>query len=258
MRAGPEVLHFVVQTRAQTVPTAGVVNWWPASASALRPPPCAVPATLPTASWPAACDTSTSLIVAGCTLACSSPADCPQRAQGMAPWSCDGLCRRPSSGATAIYGPLEGGWSPAQYACNIALQVVNVCGDGPAHQLRLVHHSGAATRQLRVTGDDGRQPRRRLRRLVPLRRCLSPRPPVRRVGLAWRQQSHRFCVCPRWAAVRSARHARRTPIASSATAIARPAAARETAARMASAPVAPAVRAAVAPASRAYRLDAAS
>lgn len=79
---------------------------------------------------PAACDTSPSLVVAGCTLACSTAADCPQRAQGMTPWACNGLCRRPTSGATAIWGPLEGGTAPAQYACNAASQVVNVCGDG--------------------------------------------------------------------------------------------------------------------------------
>jgi hypothetical protein len=48
----------------------------------------------------------------------------------MSPWTCDGLCRRPSSGATAIYGPLEGGTAPAQWACNGASQVVSVCGDG--------------------------------------------------------------------------------------------------------------------------------
>lgn len=78
---------------------------------------------------PAACDTSPSLVVGGCTLACNSAADCPQRALGMSPWTCDGLCRRPASGATAIYGPLEGGYAPAQYACNASNQVVNVCGD---------------------------------------------------------------------------------------------------------------------------------
>ncbi|HMR77226.1 MAG TPA: hypothetical protein PKD61_19085, partial [Polyangiaceae bacterium] len=79
---------------------------------------------------PAACDLSANLVVGSCTLACSSPADCPQRALGMSPWSCDGLCRRPSSGPTAIYGPLEGGTAPSQWACNGFNQVVNVCGDG--------------------------------------------------------------------------------------------------------------------------------
>jgi hypothetical protein len=79
---------------------------------------------------PSACDTSASLVVAGCTLACSSAGDCPQRALGLSPWICDGLCRRPSSGATAIYGPLEGGSAPSQWACNAASEVVNVCGDG--------------------------------------------------------------------------------------------------------------------------------
>ena len=79
---------------------------------------------------PAACDTSATLSVGGCTLACNTVADCPVRAQGLASWTCDGLCRRPSSGATAIYGPLEGGFKPAQYACNLASQPVTVCGDG--------------------------------------------------------------------------------------------------------------------------------
>lgn len=74
---------------------------------------------------PAACDTSAAMVVSGCTLACSSAADCPQRAQGLPAWTCDGLCRRPSG----VYGPLEGGSIPAQWACNLASQVVNVCND---------------------------------------------------------------------------------------------------------------------------------
>ena len=79
---------------------------------------------------PAACDLSPNLVVGSCTLACSTASDCPQRALGMSPWTCDGLCRRPSTGPTAIYGPLEGGSAPSQWACNGLNQVVNVCGDG--------------------------------------------------------------------------------------------------------------------------------
>lgn len=54
---------------------------------------------------PAACDESPTLVVGGCTLACNSAADCPQRAAGLAPWTCNGLCRRPSD----VFGPLAGG-----------------------------------------------------------------------------------------------------------------------------------------------------
>ncbi len=79
---------------------------------------------------PAACDLSPALIVGSCTLACTDPSDCPQRALGMSPWTCDGLCRRPSGDGTAVYGPLEGGTTPPQWACNGLGQVVNVCGDG--------------------------------------------------------------------------------------------------------------------------------
>ncbi|MFO0556060.1 MAG: hypothetical protein U0271_47215 [Polyangiaceae bacterium] len=77
---------------------------------------------------PAACDTSATLVVSSCTLACSSALDCPQRALGLTPWSCDagGICRRPAD----VYGPLPGGFEPAQWACNAASQVVNVCNDG--------------------------------------------------------------------------------------------------------------------------------
>jgi hypothetical protein len=73
----------------------------------------------------AACDTSATNIVAGCTLACSSAADCPQRAAGLPAWTCDGLCRRPAD----VYGPLAGG-ERASYACNASATVVNVCNDG--------------------------------------------------------------------------------------------------------------------------------
>ena len=73
----------------------------------------------------AACDTSATLVVAGCTLACTTAADCPQRAAGLQPWTCDGLCRRPPD----VFGPLQQGATPAQYACDSADVVVNVCND---------------------------------------------------------------------------------------------------------------------------------
>ncbi len=74
---------------------------------------------------PAACDT-TSLIVGACTLACSSNADCPQRASLMTPWTCsNGLCKRPPD----VHGPLGGGFTPAQYACDSFNNVVNLCND---------------------------------------------------------------------------------------------------------------------------------
>ena len=74
-----------------------------------------------------ACDTSSSLVVSGCTLACSTGSDCPQRAAAFAPWICDatGICRRPPD----VYGPLPNGARPAQYACDGSGQVVNVCND---------------------------------------------------------------------------------------------------------------------------------
>lgn len=76
---------------------------------------------------PAACDkTSQNLIVASCTAACNSAADCPQRAPGLPPWTCDGLCRRPSD----VFGPLEGGSTPTQYACGPSGTPVNLCNDG--------------------------------------------------------------------------------------------------------------------------------
>jgi hypothetical protein len=75
---------------------------------------------------PAACDTtSPQLVVSGCTLACNTAADCPRRAAGLAPWSCNGLCQRPPD----VYGPLEGGYAPTQYACNGSGTVVNLCND---------------------------------------------------------------------------------------------------------------------------------
>jgi len=75
---------------------------------------------------PAACDNSASLVVSSCTIACNTAADCPQRAAGLPAWTCDGLCRRPSD----VYGPLPGGYAPAQWACNASANVVNVCNDG--------------------------------------------------------------------------------------------------------------------------------
>jgi hypothetical protein len=71
----------------------------------------------------AACDTTG--LVSACTLACGSAADCPQRAAGLPPWTCDGVCRRPGD----VYGPLAGG-QPAEYACNAASTVVSICNDG--------------------------------------------------------------------------------------------------------------------------------
>lgn len=73
---------------------------------------------------PAYCDNS--LVVSSCTLPCSSAASCPQRANGLPAWTCDGACRRPGD----VYGPLPGGFTPAQWACNAQSQVVNICNDG--------------------------------------------------------------------------------------------------------------------------------
>jgi hypothetical protein len=72
----------------------------------------------------AACDTSATLVVAGCTLACSDASFCPQRAEGLNPWTCDGLCRRPAD----VFGPVQQG-AGAQYACDSSDVVVNVCND---------------------------------------------------------------------------------------------------------------------------------
>ncbi len=76
---------------------------------------------------PAACDTSAALLVGGCTIVCNSPSDCPQRAAGLTPWTCDGsgICRRPPD----VYGPLPQGFAPAQWACNGSGATVNVCND---------------------------------------------------------------------------------------------------------------------------------
>ncbi|NOU34270.1 MAG: hypothetical protein HOO96_40785 [Polyangiaceae bacterium] len=71
---------------------------------------------------PAACDETG--LVSGCTLACNTAADCPQRAAGLAPWTCNGVCRRPPD----VYGPLAGG-VPAEYACNAASTIINICND---------------------------------------------------------------------------------------------------------------------------------
>jgi hypothetical protein len=73
----------------------------------------------------AACDLSPSLIIGGCTQACNSAADCPQRAAGLSPWTCDGLCRRPAD----VYGPLPGGWNPTEYYCDASLNPINLCND---------------------------------------------------------------------------------------------------------------------------------
>lgn len=71
-----------------------------------------------------ACDAT--MLVSGCTLACGSAADCPQRAVPLAAWTCDGqgICRRPAD----VYGPLGQG-APAEYACTAQSVVVNVCND---------------------------------------------------------------------------------------------------------------------------------
>jgi hypothetical protein len=73
---------------------------------------------------PVACDTS--MLVSSCTAACSTAADCPQRAAGLPPWTCDGLCRRPPD----VLGPLPGGSTPTQYACGPGGATVNLCNDG--------------------------------------------------------------------------------------------------------------------------------
>ena len=75
---------------------------------------------------PAACDSSADVLVSSCTAACDSAADCPQRAIGLAPWTCDGLCRRPPD----VLGPLPGGSTPTQYACGPGGGPVNLCNDG--------------------------------------------------------------------------------------------------------------------------------
>jgi len=73
----------------------------------------------------AACDMT--LLVSGCTLVCNTASDCPQRAAGFQPWTCDtgGICRRPPD----VYGPLGQGVTPTQYACDGSGDVVNICND---------------------------------------------------------------------------------------------------------------------------------
>lgn len=67
------------------------------------------------------CDTS--LLASGCTLSCSTAADCPQRASVLAPWTCNGTCQRPAD----VFGPLAQG-DVASYACN-GNTIVNLCDD---------------------------------------------------------------------------------------------------------------------------------
>jgi hypothetical protein len=65
------------------------------------------------------------ILASGCTFACGSAADCPQRALPLAPWTCaGGSCRRPGD----VKGPLPQG-SPAEYACDVNNAVVNLCND---------------------------------------------------------------------------------------------------------------------------------
>jgi hypothetical protein len=75
------------------------------------------------------CDVTPQMVVGGCTTACTTASDCPQRAAGLSPWTCDvasgGLCRRPPD----VYGPLPTAFTPAQYACNVSSMEVNVCND---------------------------------------------------------------------------------------------------------------------------------
>ncbi len=74
---------------------------------------------------PAACDTSPNMILGGCTTTCNTAADCPQRGAGLAPWTCDGLCRRPSD----VYGPLPGGYNPTEWHCDGMFNPVVLCND---------------------------------------------------------------------------------------------------------------------------------
>ena len=80
---------------------------------------------------PSACDLDDpQLLISSCTLACTNSTDCPQRAQGLAPWSCDnGICRRPGD----LYGPQPGG-APIGYVCD-GNEMKNVCADGFALNL---------------------------------------------------------------------------------------------------------------------------
>jgi hypothetical protein len=72
-----------------------------------------------------ACDLSPSLILGSCTIACNSAADCPQRATGLNPWTCDGLCRRPAD----VYGGLPGGSQPTEWHCDTNQSPVVLCND---------------------------------------------------------------------------------------------------------------------------------
>ncbi len=69
---------------------------------------------------------------ASCTIPCNSHLDCPQRAQGLAPWTCDGVvCRRPTMTNAVenfLIGPLAGG-RPAEWVCSDYGAVIG-CGDG--------------------------------------------------------------------------------------------------------------------------------
>jgi type II secretory pathway pseudopilin PulG len=72
------------------------------------------------------CDLSAGMLVGGCTLPCSSASDCPQRASVLEPWTCSGGgCFRPSD----VFGPVEGGATPAQYVNDCQGTVQNVCND---------------------------------------------------------------------------------------------------------------------------------
>lgn len=80
---------------------------------------------------PAACipaDHSSSpgpnMVAASCSIACDSHADCPQRAPGLEPWICQGVCKRPSD----LYGPQPGG-ETAEYVCSDSFDPVSLCGD---------------------------------------------------------------------------------------------------------------------------------
>ncbi|MBM4359468.1 MAG: hypothetical protein FJ096_15295 [Deltaproteobacteria bacterium] len=73
---------------------------------------------------PAACDLSPTQIIGGCTLACTSPADCPQRATPLSPWTCDGVCQRPAD----VVGSLPGG-AKAEYFCDASSKPVALCND---------------------------------------------------------------------------------------------------------------------------------
>ena len=76
---------------------------------------------------PSACDADVDMIVEGCTSACTTAADCPQRAAPLPDWTCEGgICKRPGD----VYGPLPGGSSPVEYYCDASQNVINLCNDG--------------------------------------------------------------------------------------------------------------------------------